>query len=113
MLMRLRCCFAVAAVVILVTTLGAGPVLAQSLTELRASGALGERFDGYAVARQSSAAAAVKEVNAKRKKIYGTRAAAQSVPTAQVGRVYAKQIFDKAAPGAWFLKENGAWVQKK
>ncbi len=113
MLMRLRSCFAVAAVVILVSTLGAGPVLAQSLAELRASGAVGERFDGYAVARQSSAAAAVKQVNAKRKKIYGTRAAAQGVPAGQVGRVYAKQIFDKAAPGAWFLKKNGAWMQKK
>lgn len=113
MLMRLRYCFAVAAVVILVSTLGTGPVLAQSLAELRASGAVGERFDGYAVARQSSAAPAVKQVNAKRKKIYGTRAAAQGVPAGQVGRVYAKQIFDKAAPGAWFLKENGAWMQKK
>ena len=112
MLMRLRSCFAFVAIVILVSSLGAGPVLAQSLTQLRASGAVGERFDGYAVARQPSTAAAVKEVNAKRKKIYGKRAAAQGVPAGQVGRIYAKKIFDKAAPGAWFLQENGSWVQK-
>ncbi|MEE8535332.1 MAG: DUF1318 domain-containing protein, partial [Kiloniellales bacterium] len=82
--------------------------MAQSLAEYRASGAVGERFDGYAVARQSSAKAAVKAVNAKRKKIYGTRATAQGVPAGQVGRVYAQQIFDKAASGTWFLKENGS-----
>ncbi len=47
----------------------APPVLAQSLDQLRASGAVGERYDGYAQALQSSAAGVVQQVNAKRKQI--------------------------------------------
>ena len=43
---------------------------AQSLDGLRASGAVGERFDGYAVARDSSAAGVVSQVNAQRRQIY-------------------------------------------
>ena len=86
---------------------------AQSLNKLRASGAIGERFDGYTVARTGGAASSVsKAVNAKRRKIYAQRAAQQGVKVGQVGRVYAKQIFKKAPGGTYFLQENGKWVRK-
>src|SRR3546814_10148037 len=50
----------------LVLPLLAGPAAAQSLDELRASGKVGERYDGFAEARDPAVAAQVKEINAKR-----------------------------------------------
>ncbi len=90
----------------------APPVLAQSLDQLRASGAVGERYDGYAQALQSSAAGMVQQVNAKRKQIYAQRAAQEGASVDQIGRVYARQIVAKAPPGTKFLQENGSWITK-
>ncbi len=90
----------------------APPVLAQSLDQLRASGAVGERYDGYAQALQSSAASVVQQVNAKRKQIYAQRAAQEGASVDQIGRVYGRQIFAKAPPGTKFLQENGSWITK-
>jgi uncharacterized protein YdbL (DUF1318 family) len=92
--------------------LWAAPAAAQSLDELRASGAIGERFDGLVEARDAGAAAAVKDINAKRQEIYAQRAAAQGVPADQVGRVYAQEIMQKAPGGTWFLSPDNTWTQK-
>jgi len=100
------------AVAVLTLGLSGLPALAQSLDHLRASGAVGERFDGYAQALQSSAAGTVNQVNAKRSQIYADRAASEGVSPDQIGRVYAKQIFSKSPPGTKFLQENGAWITK-
>ena len=104
--------FVVLAAVVLVSGLSAPPVLAQSLDQMRASGAVGERYDGYAQALQSSAASAVQQVNARRKQIYAQRAAKEGVTADQVGRVFAQQIFAKSPPGTRFLQENGSWISK-
>ena len=101
-----------AAALVLGLGLGAPPALAQSLDQLRASGALGERFDGYAQALKSSAGDAADQVNAKRRQIYADRAASEGVTPDQIGRVYAKQIFSKSPPGTKFLQKNGAWITK-
>lgn len=90
----------------------AGTAQAQSLGELRASGALGEAFDGYARARQASAQATVRQVNAKRRQIYASRAKQKGTTADQVGRVYARQIMAKAPRGTWFLEESGRWARK-
>ena len=100
------------AVATLVLGLSGPPVLAQSLDQLRASGAVGERFDGFAQALQSGAAGTVDQVNAKRRQIYAERAASEGVSPDQIGRVYAKQIFAKAPRGTKFLQQNGAWIAK-
>ena len=84
----------------------------ESLKSLRASGAIGERFDGLVVARDSSAQAAAKAINAKRAEIYKKRADEQGVTPDTVGRVFAEQIVRDSAKGTWFLKEDGNWVQK-
>ena len=102
----------VLAAVVLVLGSSAPPVLAQSLNDLHASGAVGERFDGYAQALQSGAAGVVQQVNAKRRQIYQQTADKEGVSVDQIGRVYAPQIFAKAPPGTKFLQENGAWVTK-
>ncbi len=88
---------------------------AQSLDELRASGAIGERYDGYLVVRDAKAAGAtsvVNEVNAKRKSLYEQRAASEGVSPEDVGRVYAAQIMKQAPGGTWFLDANGNWQLK-
>ena len=92
----------------------AGPATAQSLDDLRASGAVGERYDGYAEVRDPGASGAksrVQGVNQKRKKIYDERAAAQGTTADKVGALYADQIMRKAPSGTWFLQENGKWRQ--
>lgn len=90
------------------------PALAQSLQDLRASGVIGEAFDGYARVRTSAGAAQslVDATNAQRRAIYQKRAQEQGISVDQVGQVYAKVIFDKAQAGDWFLLNSGKWVQK-
>ncbi|WP_020590764.1 YdbL family protein [Kiloniella laminariae] len=88
------------------------PSWAQDLDALRSSGAVGERFDGLAVARDASAASFVASVNAQRSKIYQERAAKEGVPAEQVGMVYGKEIRGKAPAGTWFLLQDGSWAQK-
>jgi uncharacterized protein YdbL (DUF1318 family) len=100
------------AAVLALALVAATPAFAQSLDQLRASGAVGERYDGYAQALDSSARAFVDQVNAKRRKIYAEDAAQTGASTEQVGRVFAQQIFSKAPPGTRFLQENGAWITK-
>ncbi len=88
---------------------------AQTLDQLRASGAIGERYDGYVAVRDSGAAGAksrANEVNAKRRSLYEERAAAQGVTPKDIGNLYAGQIMQKAPGGTWFLDENGNWRQK-
>lgn len=86
----------------------------RELEMLRASGAVGEVFDGYVRPRVAGAAQeAADRINAKRREIYERRAAEQKVPAAQVGRVYAEKIYERAPSGTWFLTEKGSWVQKK
>ena len=90
----------------------ATPATAQSLDDLRASGAVGERFDGLAVARDPSAADTVAQINAKRIKIYAERAASQGVTADQVGQVFAKEILQKAPAKTWIQAPDNSWSQK-
>lgn len=87
---------------------------AQSLNALRASGAVGEGYDGFARVRKAGGGArsVVDAVNAKRRAIYAERAKEQGTTADQVGRVYARQILTKAPAGTWFLKESGEWGRK-
>lgn len=100
------------AAVISVSLLNISPAYADELDDLRASGAVGEAFDGYARARAGSAKDFVSDVNAKRKDIYAKRAKKEGVSTAQVGLVYAPEIIKKAPKGTFLLAEDGSWSQK-
>ena len=96
---------------------GATPTNAQSrlLDEARAAGAVGERYDGTATVRAGAPASAqntVNSVNAKRMEIYKKRAASEGITAETVGRIYAKQIYENAPPGTWFLLQSGQWVRK-
>lgn len=85
---------------------------ADSLANLRASGAIGESSNGYVVARDASAQAEANAINIKRKAVYEEKAAAQGVSVDQVGKVYAKAILQKIPAGTWVQNENGQWLQK-
>ncbi len=88
---------------------------ARLLDAPRAAGLVGERFDGFAVARgtvPSDIAALVEKVNAERRAIYTQRAASQRVPVLEVGKVYALEILKSAQAGTWFLGENGQWSRR-
>jgi len=91
---------------------GAAAAQARMLDAPRAAGTVGERFDGFAVARDASAAALVEQVNAERRKVYADRARSDGVPPDQVGRVYAQEIFKSAPAGTWLQQESGQWMQK-
>lgn len=87
------------------------PARADSLEDLRASGAIGESYNGYAVAREPSARKEADEINAKRRSIYQEKAIAQGIDIEQVGKVYAEEIIRKVPPGTW-IQINGQWKRK-
>jgi uncharacterized protein YdbL (DUF1318 family) len=89
-----------------------GPAAAQSLDELRASGQIGERYDGYAVARDPALGDMVAGINAKRRGIYEEQAKKQGVAVEQVGLVYANEIVNQVPAGTWILTADGEWRRK-
>ena len=91
------------------------PATAQSLDAARAAGMIGEKADGYAVARGSATAAVrslVSRVNSQRGKIYAKRARQQKISVGAVGKLYAGQIAGKAPKGTWIQSASGAWRRK-
>ncbi len=98
-------------IILLLLSLLASSTWAGTLEDLRASGAIGESFTGYAVARNAAVQAEVDAINAKRKAIYQEKANAQGISIDQVGQVYAKEIFNNVPAGTW-IHVNGNWVKK-
>ena len=98
----------------LLASLSSAPAAAASLNELRQSGAIGERHNGYVVVRSNAAGAAkvVAQINAERRRIYEARAQEQGISAAQVGTIYAPQIFSRAPAGTWFQGPDGSWRRK-
>lgn len=88
------------------------PATAQTLDELRAAGKIGERYDGYAEARDAAFADMVKDINAKRRAIYETQAKKQGVAVDQVGMVYAGELIGKLPAGTWILTPDNEWRRK-
>ena len=95
------------------------PVVAGAQSRLldapRAAGAVGERYDGYAVVRgpvSADVAALTEQVNAERRALYAQRAKAEGVPIEAIAKIYASEIFKSAPAGTWFLSENGQWTRK-
>jgi uncharacterized protein len=81
----------------------------------RAAGTVGERYDGYAIARGAVSADLAKlidQVNGERRAIYAAEAKSKNVPIEEIGKVYAGQILKSAPAGTWFLGENGQWTRK-
>jgi len=96
---------------LLALTLYVASVWAGTLEDLRASGAIGESYNGYVVAREPGAQAEADAINARRKAIYQEKSAAQGIDIDQVGKVYAEEIFKKVPAGTW-IQVNGQWLKK-
>ena len=94
------------------------PAAAQRFDELRGSGVVGERYDGYAVVRDKAAGprvlALVVKVNYVRQAAFARRAAEQDLPIDEVARAHARRnMLLWAPPGTWYLAEDGRWIRKK
>ncbi len=100
------------AVALLVGMSSVNPAMSQSLKSDLASGALGEGWNGLVVPRQNSAAGRANAINAKRMKIYKKRANETGQSVEVVGSIYAKEIYERARSGTWFLSKNNSWSQK-
>lgn len=85
---------------------------AQSLDSLRASGQVGERFDGYLEARDGSTQGFVNQVNGQRRQAYEGIAAQQGISVDEVGGIAAQKIIDGLPSGAWHLTPGGQWQQR-
>ena len=96
---------------LILTALAATPVWADSLESLRASGAIGESYTGYVVAREPGAREEAGEINSKRRAIYQEKATAQGIDIDQVAKVYAAEIIRTVPPGTW-IQTNGQWRKK-
>ena len=114
----LAACFrslAVALVILCGLAAGSPDAIAQSLDAARAAGMIGEKADGYVVARGTVTPAVqnlINSVNSERSRIYAQRAREQKVPAAAVGQTYAGQIAAKAPKGTWIQSQSGAWSRK-
>ncbi len=86
--------------------------MGQSLKQDLASGALGEGWNGLVVPRDSSASGRAQAINAKRLKIYQKRANETGQSVQVVGSIYAKEIYERARRGTWFLSKSNVWSQK-
>jgi hypothetical protein len=99
-------------------TASTSPSLTRSIATPGGTGAmamLGERYDGYVVARDASVPATAADiaarVNVERMALYEKRAKEEKVPVAAVGAIYASEILKSAPTGTNFLDATGKWTQ--
>jgi uncharacterized protein len=82
----------------------------------RAQGLIGERYDGYVLVHDTQASAEihalVARTNEERRKVYAAQAASTGAAQAEVAKVYAAQILQKAPAGTWVQSADGSWTQK-
>ena len=88
---------------------------ADPLDDAKAAGLVGELPNGYVAAVESNPsrdiAALVKQINRKRQAAYADIANETGAPADQVGALTAEKIKAQAAPGAYFMSQEGTWEQ--
>jgi uncharacterized protein YdbL (DUF1318 family) len=91
------------------------PALALDLAEARATGAVGERADGYVAARTEKPAEDVKalvaDVNAKRRAAYEEIAKRNGTPVEAVAALAGQKLIAAAPAGQW-VDEGSGWRKK-
>lgn len=90
------------------------PAYALNLQEARASGAVGEKSDGYVAARKDEAEvqALVAEVNTKRQQEYARISKENNQSVDVVAKLAAAQIINGLAPGVYYQAPDGIWKQR-
>jgi uncharacterized protein len=88
------------------------PAAALELSDARASGAVGEKSDGYVTALKPEASALAAEVNAKRKAKYAEISKQNGQPVDVVAKLAYPQIVSGLPAGAKYQDSSGAWKTK-
>ena len=95
------------------------PAMAQgsAIDEAKGAGVIGERIDGYLGfvndgPADASLRRAVQEINNKRRAVYDELASDTDTTTEQVARVTGEKQIERAAPGHFFMDDDGVWRQK-
>lgn len=85
--------------------------------ELKNTGAVGERVDGYLGIVSSGAStdvrAEVEAINAARREAYLEDARTTGRPLVEIEAVAGARLREKAVPGDWIHNAAGEWVQKQ
>ena len=102
---------------LLILALLAAPAAAQTpaLDAARASGVIGERYDGYiAVAGPASAAvrSQVASLNIQRRSLYSRLAASKGVSPQDVGIAAGCQLLARVGVGEAYMWTDGAWRRR-
>lgn len=102
---------------IIVLALGllvSAPAFALDLHGARASGQVGEKLDGYAVALKKTpeVEALVADVNAKRQQEYARISKQNGQPVDVVAKLAAQEIYAKLTPGSSYQAPDGSWKKR-
>ncbi|MGF1625481.1 MAG: YdbL family protein [Alphaproteobacteria bacterium] len=104
------------AVMLVAMCLMAVSALADSLSDARAAGYIGERPDGYVALVDNNAPgnvrALVDQINAQRRQAYQNVASQTGAPVEQVGIVAAQRIYNEVPGGTYLLSQSGSWYRK-
>ena len=92
-----------------------GKAVAIDLQQARASGAIGEKTDGYVavITNTPEVNAFVAEVNAKRKQHYEQIAKETGQSAEVTAKIASQEIIAKLPVGSTFMNPAGAWVKKE
>ncbi len=99
------------------STTGTANAQGSEIEAAKAAGVIGERVDGYLGivndgGTDASLIRRINEINAKRRAVYDELAREASATPAQVARLTGEKQIARAAPGEYYLNEQGVWVQK-
>lgn len=111
--MRLRLALLACAGLALVAPAGAQE--SGAVTDARAAGQVGERFDGYlglAATAPDSVRKQVAAINIKRRSLYSTLAARRGVAAQEVGITAACTLLGRIAVGEVYLLGDGQWRRR-
>jgi uncharacterized protein YdbL (DUF1318 family) len=102
---------------ILIAALMAAPASAQSpaVDAARASGAVGERYDGYMGFASSASAtlnAQVASINIRRRALYTNLAAQRGASPSEVGITAGCQLLARIPVGGAYMLGDGAWRRR-
>jgi uncharacterized protein YdbL (DUF1318 family) len=106
------------ALAVLVVPLGSAPAFAQSsplVASARASGVVGERFDGYlgyAATPSRALRSQVDAINIRRRALYIALARRRSVSPQEVGIAAACQLFRRVVVGEPYMLNDGVWRRR-
>jgi len=106
------------ALAMLAVPLGSAPAVAQTsavVASARASGVVGERFDGYlgfAAAPSGALRAQVDAINIRRRALYSSLAVRRSVTPQDVGITAACQLMLRVAVGEAYMLSVGVWLRR-